>query len=1072
MKGLPPPPSWLLFALARRKTVVGASVCLAVAALYVASFVPLEWSPSVGLPEAMVFVSWPGSSPEQMEREVTAKIERALRGVPSGGHLESTSQAGTAFVRLELQDRQRLNVLFAEIADRLAALQKTLPENVHPVLERRVPDELADARSFMTLEVRGFFDEAELRRLAVERLEQRLRSVPGVARVTVEGGRELEIFVELDPARLETHRVSPQQIRAALVAAAADASYGNLTDGGRSRLLLSRGIGDLEAIENLPVAAGKAGPLRLSELGTVEVRLAESLERSRISGASAITLRLEKAPDSPLLEAADAVHARLAEIATELPAGVLLQVAEDHSKEVRLELRRMTWATLAGFFLVLLILLLSLPGLRSTAVVLLASGLSGCVALALMAPLGITFNLVTLAGLALVFGLLVDNALVVVLRLAECHHKYGASPASTALALREVALPLLGCTLTTAAVFFPLAYLQRELRELFVPFGWVVACSLLFSLFSALFLVPVWAGDLGREAPKSERSRLSGGLQRFYGALSRRPGLTLVGLLLLLGLPTPLLPARIQEPTFGFESEADRELARRFNITLGSELGQRWRARIEPLIGGVTRPFLEVVELGPKWDFEGRNQLQVMLELPPGSDIDRVDVLAAEFESRMVRSPAVEKTFVRILGERAFVRARIQNEALLGDEPYRLRQELIDHALGLAGCDIGIHGLVTQGYFSGVGTAEGLTVEAKGPSYEELSVLGRKLAARLQSDLRVAEVDLEAGRNHRQPSRELFELRWDHEAAARSGLSAQEVGAILAARLDHLRPDLELELDGRRTGLRLGMQGARRLDFESLLQTPLAIGEQKLPLGGFLSGKVRRQPPVIERIDQQYRRYFRILYRGPFKMGKEAIEKAIEDVPLPIGFDLELQLGTFFTEDVQRELFWLLGGAAFAIVLVMAVVAESIKLPLVTLAALPMGFVGVALGFVITEAPIAEGAFLGFALLAGLLVNHGILLMDQFVGLRRRRPAGRSSQLARLALRRRITPMWATTASSIAGLLPILFAQESSDLWRSLAITVSAGLLSSALLMPLAFLALLAFGEKGVAPRQAEPAAV
>lgn len=1071
MRVLPPAPAWLRICLERKRTVIGASCCLLVASLWVASFVPLEWSPSVGLPEAMIFVAWPGASPEQVEREVTAPIEKALRGVPSGGHLESVSQSGAAFVRLELQDRRRLSLLFAEIADRLAAVRPQLPEGVVPLLERRVPDELIDAQGFITLEARGDVDATSLRRFALERLEPRLRSVTGVSRVAVEGGRDLEVRVELLPDQLKVHGLEPPAVRQALVEATTGASHGSLREAGRSILLLRRGLERIEDLRALPIARkSDGGVLLLGEVAAVASQPSPLRQLARIDGKPAVTVRLEKSPDSALLETADAVHARLAELAAELPPAIGLRIAEDSSENVRRELRKMLLSTAAGGCLVVLILLLSLHGVRSTVLVLLASGLSACVALALMAPMGLSFNLVTLAGLALVFGLLVDNALVVVLKLAEHHRRHGATPEATALAISDVALPLIGCTATTVVVFFPLAYLDRELRDLFVPFGWVVAGALVFSLLAALFLVPVWAGDLGADVPRRRQRSPAGRLgDRIFGVLSRRPGLVLVVLALLIGLPTPLLPVRIDTPVLGFESAAEKEHASRFNATLGSERAQRWRARLEPLLGGVMRPFLEVVELGSRWGEDQHDQLLVSLELPPGSDMARIDEVAAEIESLLVRSPSVERTFTRVIGERATVRGTMRPEAMAGLGPLRLRQELIDHALGLAGCEVGISGLVSQGYYSGVGTAEGLTIEASGPSYEELGRLGRELRGRLRGDLRVVEIDLEAGRTARQPAREVMALQWDREAVARTGLSAEYLAGALLPRLDHPAPGLELELDGQRTHLRITLAGAERLDIDQLLAMPLPGPAGPVPLAGALRSAVERQPPTVERIDQRYRRYFRVFYRGPFKMGKEAIEKALDELAMPVGYQLELKLQTFFTGEIQNELIYMLLGSLGAILLVMAIVSESWSLPLVTLFAVPMSFVGVALGFIATKAAVAEGAFLGFALLAGLAVNHGILLMDRYARLRRARPHGGARQLGRLALRQRLTPMWATTIASIAGLVPILFAQDSSDLWRSLAITVGAGLLSSALLMPAAFLALVTiFDSAKAAPRGKE----
>ena len=213
-------------------------------------------------------------------------------------------------------------------------------------------------------------------------------------------------------------------------------------------------------------------------------------------------------------------------------------------------------------------------------------------------------------------------------------------------------------------------------------------------------------------------------------------------------------------------------------------------------------------------------------------------------------------------------------------------------------------------------------------------------------------------------------------------------------------------------------------------------------------------PSRIERADQQYKRYVRVEYRGPYRMGSEFLEAQLGRFQTLPGYRLERGQGGFFTEETRSAFGGVLIATIALVFLVTAVVFESWRLPTVVLLSLPTAAVGVALGFLWAGVSFAEGAFIGVVLLVGIAANDSILLTDRYRQLRQARPHGAASMLARLAVRERLRPMWTTTISTVVAMLPLLVFPQDGDFWTGLAVTVTGGLLAATLLAPVATIAL------------------
>lgn len=1002
--------TWLHTWLQRPVAVLAWAVALLLGGAWAATHVPLEWAPTVELPEVRITASWPGASPRAVERYVTAPIERAAGSVAGTAAVESLSQEGVATVILQINESTHLDYYVAQVYEQLALLEQVLPGRVEPYLTQKVPEALEDEQGFMTLQLVGELPETTLRRLAEERLAPSLRSVPGVASVDVEGGVNRELLITLNPLSLAAYHVTPRDVRQEVLQAFSGASYGRLRGSGQTRLLLHTPVDEIDALRRLALTSTAGGaPIRLGDVADLRLQAAPRRSISRIDGSPVITLLLNRAPNSHMLQTAGAVKERLRALRERLPEETRILVADDKSGAVQEQLRGLVWRGGIGLLLVILVLLFMLKSVRASSIVLFSVAVALAVALALMEPLGLTLNLLTLGGLVLVFGLLIDNSAVVAEQLILQRARLGArGPGGVTLnqeaasrALNAVWLPLLGGTLTTMAVMLPLIYLSGDLRALFLPFGVLTGLTLGVSLLTAALLVPV----LGRFLPEPERAGrhiLRKPLRKLINAPYRIattfPKITLLGLLLLLGLPLWLLPQQIA-PAGDERSLPEERLVALYNATIGSDVVQDVREVLDPALGGVLRPFVRNTTFGAGWDFQTRPVARVWLEFPPGTPIERADSLIQHFEQSALASPAVRRTIAQISDRTAFLRVLFEDDALQTAEPYLVRQELIQQAVQLAGLSVSVSGLLPRGYYSGSGMGiSGMRVAAYGPNHETLEDLSRRFAAVLQQrSRRVVGVNIDAGRYGRSRSREVLRLRWTPRAQARSGATTAELAArlrpVFATRFPAFYTPLE---DAPHLPVRIIVVGASSMDLAELIDKPLLVGDStRVQLTSLADFSIEETPGSIERYNQQYKRYIAVDYRGPHRMGSEMLEQTLEAFPKPAGYRLETTRFSFFTEDVQRAFWWVLLATIGLVYLVTAIVFESWRLPWVVMLSVPTAVIGVALGYLWSGANFAEGAFIGAVLLVGIAANDSILLVDRFREMRRLRPHGNAGILAR-----------------------------------------------------------------------------
>lgn len=1060
----------MLRLLHRPKAVLSIATAVLLAGMWVASNLPLEWTPKIELPVIRISASWPGASPRSVERFVAAPIERAVQTVQGTSSVESFSEEGRTTITLSVNEEADLGVYIAEINDRLSRLRTSLPDRVRPYLTKQIPEALREEQGFMTLQLVGPMTPEGLRKLAEKEIAPRLQSVQGLSEVVVNGGADQELRITLEMDRMAALGLEAGSVQQRIATVLTDDVYGRIRENGRATLILHPAEDQIEPLRRLVLSntALNQPVVRLGDIAEVQIASAPVYSISRVDGQPVVTLNLSRASGSHMIATSRAVFNRIEALREGLPQDVRLLVADDRTESVRAQLRDLAWRGGLGMVLVLLVLLFMLKSVRATAVVVYSVLVSLAVAFLLLAFFEMSLNLLTIAGLVLVFGLLVDNSVVIVEQIQLQRSQYGGESLTDAQwgtvvtgALKAVWLPLLGGTLSTMAVLLPLVYLSGELRSLFLPFGVLVSLTLGASLVSAALLIPVLMRviPLRVQLHHTKRSWLTRLSRWPYRVAGRFPRMTLLVLVLGLGIPLWLVPDVQEEPEDGWSRPVGR-LMGLYNETLGSDGFHQGLNVVEPWLGGVVRPFIRSVNFGQSWNFERPPEVGVRLGFPTGNPIERADSLMIQFEQIALASRAVSKTITQISERRAFMRVQFFDDALNTSEPFNVRERLIQRAVLMGGVSVNVYGLIPEGYFSGGGgMSSGLTVEAYGPNYEDLESLTQRFADRLlKASRRVFEVNTNAGRYGYAEEREVLRIGWDADAQVQTGLDAQSLSRHLTPILNTRFPSFYADLEGEaRIPIRILVDGADRLEIDELVEQTLPVRDSlSVKLAGTSSYQIEKTPAAIERYDQQYKRYVRIDFRGPYQMASNFLEAQLAAMPVPAGYRLERSSFSFFNEDVATSYFWVIMGTLLLVFLVTAAIFESWKLPWVVMLSVPLSIVGVAIGFLWTGANFAEGAFIGSVLLIGIAVNDSILLVDRYRQLTKLRPYADRKMMVRLAVKERLRPMWTTTLTSIMAMLPLLVFPDNGDFWMGLAVTVVGGLLASTLLAPLATVAMLA----------------
>ena len=1037
------------FSLQRRVTISMVAVAVVLFGVVAFGRLPVSLLPDLSFPSLTVETRYDGAAPAEVESLVTRPIEEGVGVVSGVQRMTSSSQPGLSQVVLEFEWGRDMDFAALDVRQKLDLL--ALPRDAErPVLLRFDPANEPVLRLYLTGDETTSL--TELRYVADEVLKKDLESTEGVAAIKVNGGTEEEIEVRVDQGRLALLGLSIDEIGRRLLDENVNQAGGSLYES-EARYLV-RAINEFEDetdVLRTVVATRDGRNVTLGDVATVSRGAKRREVITRYGAGEAVELAIYKEGDANTVSVAKAVKSRLdGTIRSELPAGIAIGYGADQSRFIEASIREVLSNAAIGGLIAMLVLLLFLKNLRSTAIIGLAIPISVIATFFLMYRTGTTLNVMSLGGLALGVGMLVDNAIVVLEAIFKRREAGATWADASRLGASEVGRAVAASTLTTVAVFVPVVFLQGIAAQLFRDMALTVSFSLLASLAVALTLIPMLTALAGRgddrtaggAGPAPRGGRLRRGLRFVFVSL---PGYLLLAVRWTLRSLTRVVTWLARPLTAAFDG-ALGGLAAAYPHTLA------WSLRNRALVLGCALFALAgAVWMTPRLGFDlipnfAQGEFSFKVELPEGTPLESTDRYLADVAAALDGDGRVE-SYASLVGGKGFSLtangsegenvARLQVRLAPGSGPQAEAavQEKLRDAFARAAADKGPGARFELERPTVFTFRTPIEVELYGDRLDDLHAAATTVVARLERVPGLVDV-----RSSAELGNPELQVRFQREPLARVGLDLAQVAAVVR---NKVQGDVATRLT----------EGDREID---VVVRSLPSGEASLADVGdlivgqregrpiFLSSvadvKLTEGPTEIRRLGQNRAAIVSASLSGR-DMGSAAaaVREALAELPLPATVTAELSGQEEERARSLASLVFAMGLAVFLVYLVMASQFESFLHPFVVIFSLPLGAIGVVGALALTGRSIDIVAMIGAVMLAGIVVNNAIVLIDA-VNQRRRDGAPRFDALV-AAGADRLRPILMTSATTVLGLLPMaLGLGEGAELRSPLAITVIGGL--------------------------------
>jgi HAE1 family hydrophobic/amphiphilic exporter-1 len=976
----------------------------------------IDMLPDIELPTLSIRTEYEGASPEVMERLVTQIIEEIVATVPGVEEINSTSSEGQSTVRVSFVWGTEIDTAAIDVQGKLEDEINELPEDIVRPRIRKF-----DIASFpvVLLGISSSLDPVELTELIEVQIRYRFARIPGVAQVDVWGGFNREVRIELDPDRIKAAGLPLDQVLTAITDANLDLPAGKIEQGRYEVMLRAPAeFINLDQIRNTVIVQRDGAAITIGQLAEVKDTYEKLTRIVRVNGGRGLRVAIRKQANANTVEVSKRILAETEAINQAFPQINVVPVI-NQGNFIERSIANVARSVLYGGGLAIVVLLFFLRNIPSTVVISLSIPISIVTTFALIFFGGFTLNLMTLGGLALGVGMMVDSSIVVLENIFRRRNENNEAPEEASVeGAREVGTAIIASTITTLVIFLPLIFVRGVTGILFKELAYVIIFSLICSLTVALSLVPMLASRLLRShrgrnhaAPARRTNRLAAGagslfagLERLYLALLRwvldhrlftiLAAATLLGASLLL---LPLIGSEFLPPS----DEGEVRVTGKMEIGTRLELVDRQTRIMERIIGpAVPETVASVVSVGAAgWRPDAGSEGEIRMSLVPAAQRKRSNVeIAQDLRRRLEgRVPGME----------------IRTRAPQG-------QFLLERLLG---------------------GDQGLTVEVRGYDLATLDLLAARVAASIADVTGITDVQtsLEAGIPQQ-------DIRVNRDKVADLGLSVRDVTQLLQTAVAGSKAG-EYRTGGNSYRILVQLKDAEKRSLDEILNLTLTTASgEKVALRNVVASELGRGPLLIDRKDQQRLVSVQANVAGR-DLGSVAqdVQARLDLIARPVGYDLTVA-GNF--EEQQKAFRELVVSLVLALVLVYMVLAcqyESLRDPLVVMFSVPLAAIGVLVTLFVTNTTLNVQSYIGCIMLGGIVVNNAILLVDQAGRLVEQGKATREALIE--AGRRRLRPILMTTLTTILGLMPLaLGIGEGADAQAPLARAVVGGLTGSTLI--------------------------
>jgi len=950
--------------------------------LIAVSGLPVAYWPNITPPFLVVQTPYPGVSPEDIEEEVTKPIERVISTIDNIYEVESSSLEGVSQLIVRFEWGTDVKASKQDLREKLDAARGQLPRDIQPssilALDALMPAPLEIAASS------DRYDQGELRSLLEDKIVPQILRLPNAAAVDIRGGRQKVVRVEADPEKLIALNLPVERITQMLGAENVNVPAGKLTQSSRQYILRSfNKYQSLEDIRNVILDLRGATPILVGDVATVRLVDDEQIGIARVNGDPALAFSIRQSTDGNTVALVDETLRELEDIKAAWP-DIKFQVIKDDSEFIKATINSVTTNVLFGAIIASLFIYLFLGSWRNTMIIVLSIPVSVLSTFLVMKSLGITLNTISLGGLALGVGMIVDASIVVLENLyyrqklfTESGNVEGKKRIDLfADAVGEVALPITASIATSVVVFLPLAFTTGLAFFLLGELSLTVVAALIFSLIVSFTVIPALSLPL-LQVDGGTRG-ISKLWQRFIDWLTR--------------IYRPLIKI-----TAGNTKRALATVVISFLLLI---------------IPFLIAQHLDVEQL-PRMN-EGT--IRVNVEFPIGTSLEATSNMVADIENRLMTFDQIE-TIYSVVGLTAFYNQQVPQIAWIdcrlpmgsGDADelmVRMREMLTGYP------DADIEVLITT-INAGMST-DGFDLRVVGPELETLTQISEQLIDSLSAHREV--INLNSNMSQGKPE---ILITVDRAEAARWGLSPASIASTIRTAVDGVTATKYSSTEGDLYDVEVSLNRSVIRSFQDLRELPLQTpGGVVLPLRAVAGFSQRPGPAEIRRSDQE--RFLAVTGDAAPGIRQRDVRQIAENVKANIDLPPDYRWKEAGAARSIVESFRSLGVALvlaiFLVYVVMASQFNSFWQPIVISTAIPLSLIGAALGLLVFGGELNINSFLGVIMLAGIVVNNGILLVDYINRGRRDEGLERTEAIVQ-AGERRLRPILMTTLTTVSGML-------------------------------------------------------
>ena len=1004
--------------------------------------------PELTYPTLTIRTEFDGAAPAEVEEQVTRRIEQRVGVVNGVRKMHSISAAGQSDVILEFRWGADMDMASIEVREKLdlvrlpieldkPALLRLNP-NLDPIYRFSLTLETADAASVDALQ--------SLRRYADEFLKRKLDAVPGVAATIVAGGFEDEVAVFVDQSKLAQLDLTVAELGQKLQATNVNLSGGTLEDGAQEYLV--RTLNQFDTIEDIrsTIIFQRGGQIiRLGDVAEVKEGQKDRDAIMRVNGLQAIEVSLYKEGDGNTVEVAANIRAEIERLTKNLGEGMVLTPIYDQSEFIESAISEVQLAAFQGAGLAVLVLFLFLKQIRVTLIIAVTVPASVMMTFAMMRLFDISLNVMSLGGIALAVGMLMDNAIVVLENIARRREQGESLRQASETGGAEVSGAVLASTMTTIAVFLPLAFVEGIAGQLFKDQALTVTFALLASLILAVTLIPMLSA-LGAQseaalppsaASKPEQRQV---VRRIFGGFLR-------GVYGVLGLALSALRLILRPVMLGFDL-LYAALAQGYAQLLVRALQSPATTILISVVLLVSSGLLLnrlALELIPNIS---QGEFQVSLELPPGTRIESTDALIEKVQQGLQDAESVARTYsVAGTGGRMDASAVSGGEnlgritvVLAPDESGTKEARVMQQVRRVLDDEPALKYSLERPQFFTFSTP--LEIEVTGTDLDGIRSVAESLVSLMTRSGSFSDVESTILSGYPE-----LQIEFDQDRIAALGLTVPQVAARVVDKVKGNVPT-EFTFQDKKIDIRLRVdEGARdsKADIENLIVNPESSEQVRLKTVAKIFEAVG--PADIQRLGQQRVGIVRANPIGTdLAEGAAIVEQLLDEIPHPLGIKSHVGGQSEEMAASFNSLAFALLLALILVYLVMASLFESLLHPFVIMFTIPLAGIGAVLALVLTNTPVSVVVFIGGILLVGIVVNNAIVLVDRVNQFRRQSGYTKLDALV-AGTNERLRPIMMTTLTTVLGLLPMALGfGEAAELRTPMAVTVIGGLMMSTLL--------------------------